>query len=415
MLAFWTAFAHLAFMRYSRLFLREQGDHFHVVSRIVDRRFVLGEREKEVFYKRMRKLEAFAGVQVLTYCLMDNHVHLLLRTERIEGEAIGDEELIERVEGMYSCELGRELRWQLETWRKQKNAGQVKFWRERYLSRLGNLSEFMRVLKNMFTKWYNAENERVGTLWEERYKVVLVEESARVLLRVGAYIDLNPVRAGMVGDPGEYRWSGYGEALGVASGSSRKGRAAARAGVVRMAGSAGIGERASGERGTGGKAGNGGTDGKKRVQSEGTKDGSKPLTWREAGPVYREILFSEGVKSAGRRTEGGKGKKRGAIAKERAEEVLARRGALSWGELVRQRVRHFTEGVVLGSREFVDSVFSNQPEGTKGKRKTGARKMRGGDWGMEGGLHALRDLRREGSAHNDTGQENRSGNRPHTR
>jgi len=53
-------------------------------------------------------------------------------------------------------------------------------------------------------------------LWEERYKSVIVEsgEAART---IAAYIDLNPVRAGMVSDPAEYRWSSYGGKPGSVS------------------------------------------------------------------------------------------------------------------------------------------------------------------------------------------------------
>ena len=71
-------------MRYSRIFLRAQGNHFHVVSRIAGREFLLGENEKRVFHRIMRRIARVAGVEVLTHCLMDNHVHLLLRTEVLE-------------------------------------------------------------------------------------------------------------------------------------------------------------------------------------------------------------------------------------------------------------------------------------------------------------------------------------------
>ena len=71
----------------------------------------------------------------------------------------------------------------------------------------------MKALKQRFSVWYNREHQRVGTLWEERYKSVLVEGAGEVLATMAAYIDLNPVRAGIVCDPKEYRWCGYAEAL----------------------------------------------------------------------------------------------------------------------------------------------------------------------------------------------------------
>jgi REP element-mobilizing transposase RayT len=349
--------ARVVRMRCLRSFLRAEGTHFHVVSRIVDRRFVLGDGQKAFFHKLMRRLEKAAGVQVLTYCLMDNHVHLLLFTEEIEANAISDEELVERVRGLYSKAAAKELAWQLETWRQKGNENMIRFWRGKYLERLGNLSEFMRVLKNTFSKWYNRENGRTGTLWEDRYKVVLVQGTAEVLMKVAAYIDLNPVRAGITGDPGSYRWSGYGEALA--------GGVAARRGMGRIT--------------------------------------ETPLNrgWRDAGPAYRVILYMEGLEeTAGAKVEvmrnlyGDEIKRRGAIPAESVEAVLKKKGEMSLGEMLRCKVRYFTAGTVIGTREFVDKIFKAQPSVRRGKRKTGARKMRGGNWGG-GGLYSLRDLRKD--------------------
>ncbi len=55
---------------------------FHCVTRVVDRAFKLGALEKNVFVKMMREYEAFCGVEVLTYCVMSNYIHLLGRADR---------------------------------------------------------------------------------------------------------------------------------------------------------------------------------------------------------------------------------------------------------------------------------------------------------------------------------------------
>ncbi|MCB1236753.1 MAG: transposase, partial [Verrucomicrobiae bacterium] len=63
-------------MRKARL-IREEGDAFyHCMSRVVDKRFIFNAKEKNYFRKWMRKLEAFCGVEVVTFCLMSNHFHL---------------------------------------------------------------------------------------------------------------------------------------------------------------------------------------------------------------------------------------------------------------------------------------------------------------------------------------------------
>ncbi len=104
------------------------------------------------------------------------------------------------------------LRWELGHYREQENTDAAEAFRERYLRRMWDLSEFMKTLKQRFTRWFNRRHRRKGTLWEDRFKSVLVEDghAARTM---AAYIDLNPVRAGMVDDPKDYRWCSFAEAV----------------------------------------------------------------------------------------------------------------------------------------------------------------------------------------------------------
>ena len=62
----------------------------------------------------------------------------------------------------------------------------------------------MKGLLIRFTRWFNRVHERTGTLWEKRFKSVIVE-SGTAARTMAAYIDLNPVRAGMLKDPADYR------------------------------------------------------------------------------------------------------------------------------------------------------------------------------------------------------------------
>ena len=71
----------------------------------------------------------------------------------------------------------------------------------------------MEGLLQRFTRWFNRTHKRTGNLWEDAFKSVIVEDGVAART-IAAYIDLNPVRAGMVEDPAEYRWSSYGEAMG---------------------------------------------------------------------------------------------------------------------------------------------------------------------------------------------------------
>lgn len=71
------------------------------------------------------------------------------------------------------------------------------------------ISSMMQSIGLRYVRYINKTYRRTGTLWEGRYKSSLVQ-SERYLLTCYRYIELNPVRAGMVSHPGEYRWSSYG-------------------------------------------------------------------------------------------------------------------------------------------------------------------------------------------------------------
>lgn len=72
----------------------------------------------------------------------------------------------------------------------------------------GNISDLMQSVGRRYVRYINATYKRTGTLFEGRFKASLIE-SERYLLTCMRYIELNPVRAGVVGAPGRYRWSSY--------------------------------------------------------------------------------------------------------------------------------------------------------------------------------------------------------------
>jgi len=72
----------------------------------------------------------------------------------------------------------------------------------------GAISHMMQAIGRRYVGCFNARYQRTGTLWEGRYKAALVG-SARYILACYRYIELNPVRAGMVESPADYRWSSY--------------------------------------------------------------------------------------------------------------------------------------------------------------------------------------------------------------
>jgi putative transposase len=79
----------------------------------------------------------------------------------------------------------------------------------------GNLSKGMRQLNGVYTQAYNRRHRQVGHLFQGRYKAILVE-AERYLLELARYVVLNPVRAGMVSEPGGWAWSSYNATAGEA-------------------------------------------------------------------------------------------------------------------------------------------------------------------------------------------------------
>ena len=75
---------------------------YHVISRVVDRRFAFGAEEKEKFRALMRLQEKFTGCRVVSYCLMCNHFHLLLEVPPMADAGLSDQKLLKRLSAIYS-------------------------------------------------------------------------------------------------------------------------------------------------------------------------------------------------------------------------------------------------------------------------------------------------------------------------
>jgi putative transposase len=185
---------------------------YHVMTRTVNGELLFKDREKEMLRKMIRQVSDFCGVDVLTYCVMSNHFHVLLRVP--DGAAVSDCELMRRYKVLYP----KPTKYQqasVDIMVAQLKAGgeEAEAIRLKLLARMSDVSEFMKAVKQRFSVWYNRSHQRYGTLWAERFKSVLVEGQGNPLQTMAAYIDLNPVRAGLVEDPKDYRFCGYAEAV----------------------------------------------------------------------------------------------------------------------------------------------------------------------------------------------------------
>jgi putative transposase len=271
---------------------------YHAMTRTVNGERLFDEVAREVLRKQLWQIADYCGVTIHTYGILTNHFHVLVTVP--QKAEIPDAELLRRYHVLYP----KPTRYQvarLEVIRAQltTNGPEALAWRRRQHALMGNLSQFMKLLKQRFSIWFNKSHRRFGTLWAERFKSVLVESKPEVLETIAAYIDLNCVRAGLAADPKDYRFCGYAEAVA--------GSLLAQQGITAVFGAAG-------------------------------------QSWPEIHADYRLLLFGTGA---------GPREHRGTITPEEFQQVLQAGGKLPRATVLRCRVRYFSDGAVLGSRAFV--------------------------------------------------------------
>jgi len=178
--------------RIARLVIKEEKAVYHVMSRTALDGYVLGDVEKDFLLNHIRWLAKVYFTEVLGFCIMGNHFHLLVRIE--PGGEKSVDEIRKRFEIYYGKDDKRELTEEL-----------IPALREKW----GSLAEFVKEIKQGFSRFYNRRHHRKGFFWSERFKSVIVD-NGETLINCLAYIDLNPIRAGIAKKPEEYRWCSLG-------------------------------------------------------------------------------------------------------------------------------------------------------------------------------------------------------------
>lgn len=306
---------------------------YHCMSRTVNGEWLFDAVAKEVLRRQLWQVADYCGVQILTYTVLANHFHVMARVPR--EEPVSDTELLRRYRVLYPKPTAYQTA-RLEVVKAQlaANGPEAVLWRQRQLRLMGDVSQYMKLVKQRLSIWYNKSHGRFGPLWAERFKSILAGPGA--VQTMVAYVDLNCVRAGLVEDPKDYRFCGYAEAV----------------------------------------AGN-------PLAQEGLRWVLGGRQWTDTQAGYRQILFGTG------------GSPRDAAAnipQGQVRRVLEEGGKLPLAAILRCRIRYFSDGAVLGTRAFVEMQLGAY------RKRTGRREGIGPhplpdctDWGD---LVALRGLRR---------------------
>jgi REP element-mobilizing transposase RayT len=183
--------------------------YYHVVSRCVRRSWLWGVDEyagkdyshrKDWVLERLRELSSVFAIDICAYAVLSNHYHLVLHVDAARVRAWSKEEIVGRWCRLFHRPV------LIEQWQQRGCPEAVRAAAEEIIAdwrqRLFDVSWYMRCLNEHLARRANAEDECTGRFWEGRFKSqALLDEAG--LLTAMAYVDLNPIRAGIATSPEE--------------------------------------------------------------------------------------------------------------------------------------------------------------------------------------------------------------------
>jgi putative transposase len=311
--------------RPKRLKLKDEEGFFHIMSRTVGQEFYLGDVEKEKLFNII-KYSGFYFVKVIGLTIMSNHFHLLIKSE--PESYYSDEQVKQRIEKYMDKDKNKKKKKKKKKKNKEEEGVEVEEGEEeisdhklqKIKKQMADISEYVRAIKQTFSRWYNKMNNRTGYFWGDRFKSVLIEKG-EALINCLAYIDLNPVRAKIVKRPEDYRWSGIGYRIYT----DNKGDFFSFDGIF--------------------------------SESE-----MKEVSKEELIKCYRYFVYKCGNIKRLSLSDIEEGKDvtnvKSAIDNETYNHELMRDFKLPAGEIMLGRIRYFSEGMVIGSKQFLKDAYA---------------------------------------------------------
>lgn len=305
--------------RIARLKVNGETAIYHIMSRTALDGFVLGDVEKEFLFDLIKRFSRVYFVEIIGFCIMGNHFHLLARM--YPDNNFSDDNIKQR----YKLYFGDDKKHGIED-------GQIPCFRTKW----GDLSEFVKEIKQGFSRFYNRRHHRKGFFWSERFKSVIVD-NGETLINCLAYIDLNPVRAGIVEKPEDYRWSSIGY---HAQGRNKDGFLSLDFGLKEF----------------------------------GVKNDMERLR------TYRKFMYEKGgidIRGQGLEVRGQK-----RLKDKRVEDY-----EINTIDRFRYRTRYFTDSGIIGSKAFVDRIYQQFKDNFTSKHEKRPKRIKGLD-----GMYSLKRL-----------------------
>ena len=182
--------------------------YYHCINRCVRRAFLCGEdratgknyeHRREWIASKIKGLSEVFAIDVAAYAVMHNHYHIVLRVDQGTAELWNAIEVIEHWNEFFTLPviISRFLKGECTSSAELKVVDEIV---EKWRSRLFDISWFMRLLNEGIARQSNKEDDVTGRFWEGRFKSqALLDEQA--LIACMAYVDLNPIRAGLTETP----------------------------------------------------------------------------------------------------------------------------------------------------------------------------------------------------------------------
>ena len=185
-------------MRTSREKISEGGCYYHLMNRVagIKDNYPFGDVEREMGMEIVCKLKEYYLLEFISMAWMGNHFHIVLYVPKTE-ELPDYEQIATRHNAYYKSDKTK--------WIDAADEDACK----RIAERMRDISDFMKIFQQSYTHYMNQKLNRRGRFWADRFKSTIIEGNES-LLTVIKYVELNPVRAGLADDPADYRHCTWG-------------------------------------------------------------------------------------------------------------------------------------------------------------------------------------------------------------